>query len=53
MSVTRRNAGLEERVSTHLGHTTVTARKGMRGSFVMIRCLMIQGMTHRYSMNNM
>ena len=49
MSVTRMSAGMEENVSTHSGRSTVTAQKGTRVSFVMIRRLVIWGMTRRYS----
>lgn len=50
MSVTRTCAEMEI-VSTRLGRSTVTARKGTRASSVMIRQLAIQGTTRRYSMN--
>lgn len=52
MSATRTSAEMEESVSTHSGHSTVTAPRGTRVSFVMIRRLEIRGMTRRYSINN-
>lgn len=50
MSATRKSVEMEESVSTHSGHTTVTVQKGTRASFVMIRHLVIREMTRRYSM---
>lgn len=41
-----------ESVSTHSGHSTVTAQKGTRVSFVTTRHLVIQATTRRYSMKN-
>lgn len=52
MSVTGTSAELGS-VLTHLGRSTVTAQKGTRVSFVMIRHLVIQGMTHRYSIKTL
>lgn len=49
MSATRLNVEMEESASTHLGRSTVTARRAMRVSSAVIRHLVVQEMRRRYS----
>lgn len=47
MSASRASVEMEESVSTRSGRSTVTVQRGTRGSFVMMRCPVTRGTTHR------